>query len=183
MRNKKGFTLIEMVAIIILLALISLIVYPIISNIINDNKDELYERQMGELLRLSHAWVAGNAIDLETKEGFVYNLSFEELEKDGYIVDEDVINPKTGEKIDGCMVITYDSINSDFDVVYNPDCIIEDTDKTPSINLTVADGIINSSGYATKDFDVNVVGVNITSYKYCKGTKVKAQINYVKVIN
>ena len=171
MRNKKGFTLIEMVAIIILLALISLIVYPIISNIINDNKDELYERQMGELLRLSHAWVAGNAIDLETKEGFVYNLSFEELEKDGYIVDEDVINPKTGEKIDGCMVITYDSINSDFDVVYNPDCIIEDTDKTPSINLTVADGIINSSGYATKDFDVNVVGVNITSYKYCKGTK------------
>ena len=167
---KKGFTLIEMVAIIIILALISLIVYPVISNIINDNKDELYERQMGELLRLSNAWVAGNAIDLEPREGFSYNLSFDELGQDGYVIDKDIINPKTGEKFKGCMVITYNSIDSDFDVVYDSDCIISDIAQTPSINLTVADGIINSSGYATKDFDVNVVGVNITSYKYCKGT-------------
>ena len=55
--NKKGFTLIEMLAIIILLSVIALITYPIINNVVSDSKDEIYDKQISELVRLSNTWV------------------------------------------------------------------------------------------------------------------------------
>lgn len=41
---KKGFTLIEIIAIIILLSVIVLITYPVINNLITENKEKLYEK-------------------------------------------------------------------------------------------------------------------------------------------
>ena len=92
--KKRGFTLIEIVAIIILLSIIALLTY-----LISSSREDLYDKQIKELIRLSDTWVAGNAIDLPAKEGFVYDLSFKELAEQGYIVEEDIKNPKTGEML------------------------------------------------------------------------------------
>ena len=168
--NKKGFTLIEIVAIIILLSIIALLTYPVINSLIGSSREDLYDKQINELVRLSNAWLAGNAIDLNAKEGFVYDLSFKELAEQGYIVEEDIKNPKTGEMLPGCMKVAYNSANLNYDISYDEECKVEAVDKTPIISLSVDDGIINSSGYATNDFYVKVKGFNITSYKYCLGT-------------
>lgn len=77
--NKRGFTLIEIIAIIILLSVIALITYPVINNLITDSKEKLYEKQINELERLSNTWVTKNINKLKTKDGYVYDLSFEEL--------------------------------------------------------------------------------------------------------
>lgn len=170
MRNKKGFTLIEIVAIIILLSVIALITYPIVNNLINDSREDLYDEQIHELLRLSNAWVAGNASKLKNENGYSYALSFEELASQGYIVEENVRNPKTGERFPGCIMVTYNSISSSYDVNYDENCKVEIVEKEPSINLITDSSIVNNEGYATKDFDVKVVGNNITSYTYCTST-------------
>ena len=170
MRNKKGFTLIEIVAIIILLSVIALITYPIVNNLINDSREDLYDEQIHELLRLSNAWVAGNASKLKNENGYSYVLSFEELASQGYIVEENVRNPKTGERFPGCIMVTYNSISSSYDVNYDENCKVEIVEKEPSINLITDSSIVNNEGYATKDFDVKVVGNNITSYTYCTST-------------
>ena len=41
---KIGFTLIEIIAIIILLSVIVLITYPVINNLITESKEKLYEK-------------------------------------------------------------------------------------------------------------------------------------------
>lgn len=169
--RKKGFTLIEIMAIIILLSVISIIIYPVINNTISKSKDDLYDQQIEELVRLSNAWVAGNAIDLVPKEGFTYDLTFEELATQGYIVEKDIINPKTGEVFPGCMKVTYNSVDSNYNVSYDETCEAETGDVTPIINLVVDEGVINSAGYAVRDFNVKVLGSNIASYKYCTGTR------------
>ena len=169
--RKKGFTLIEIMAIIILLSVISIIIYPVINNTISKSEDDLYDQQIEELVRLSNAWVAGNAIDLVPKEGFTYDLTFEELATQGYIVEKDIINPKTGEVFPGCMKVTYNSVDSNYNVSYDEACEAETGDVTPIINLVVDEGVINSAGYAVRDFNVKVLGSNIASYKYCTGTR------------
>jgi len=169
--RKKGFTLIEIMAIIILLSVISIIIYPVINNTISKSEDDLYDQQIEELVRLSNAWVAGNAIDLVPKEGFTYDLTFEELATQGYIVEKDIINPKTGEVFPGCMKVTYNSVDSNYNVSYDETCEAETGDVTPIINLVVDEGVINSAGYAVRDFNVKVLGSNIASYKYCTGTR------------
>ena len=72
--NKRGFTLIEIIAIIILLSVIALITYPVINNLITDSKEKLYEKQINELERLSNTWVTKNINKLKTKDGYVYDL-------------------------------------------------------------------------------------------------------------
>ena len=119
---KKGFTLIEIIAIIILLSVIALITYPIINNLINDSKDELHEKQISELNRLTQVWVTKNINKLKMEDGYSYNVSFSELYEQGLVDDSDVKDPKTGEDLPGCMVIAYNANNSGYDVSYDASC-------------------------------------------------------------
>ena len=45
---KKGFTLVELLAVITLLGLLSLIVVPVVDKIIKDNKEKLYQTMLGK---------------------------------------------------------------------------------------------------------------------------------------
>ena len=112
-----------MLAIIILLSVIALITYPIINNVVSDSKDEIYDKQISELVRLSNTWVTKNMDSLEIKNGYKYYLSFNELFEQGFVSKEDIINPKTGENLLGCMVVTYNSLTDGFDVEYDESCI------------------------------------------------------------
>ena len=152
-----------------MLSVIALITYPIIGNLINDGKDKLHDKQISEIERLSNTWVTRNIKKLKMEDGYTYKLTFEELNKSGLTSSSNIKDPKTGNDLPGCMIVTYNSNTKGYDVAYDSSCsgVIE---KEPSINLTVDNGIINNKGYATKDFDVKVSGTNLTSYKYCKGT-------------
>ena len=46
---KKGFTLVELLAVIILLGVIGLIVVPSITKTINNSKEDLYNDQIGKI--------------------------------------------------------------------------------------------------------------------------------------
>ena len=120
--NKRGFTLIEIIAIIILLSVIALITYPVINNLITEGKEKLYEKQINELERLSNTWVTNNINKLKTKDGYVYDLSFEELNEQGFTSDKQIKNPKTGKNLTGCMKVTYNSSKKGYDVAYDESC-------------------------------------------------------------
>ena len=119
---KKGFTLIEMLAIIIVLALISLITYPIINGVINDSRNDLYNKQIDELERHTKSWISENVESLELVDGYSRNVTFEELYNSGFISDLNVKNPKTNELLKGCITISYNSSITGFDVNYNEEC-------------------------------------------------------------
>ena len=172
---KKGFTLIEIIAIIILLSVIALITYPVINNLITESKEKLYEKQISELERLSNTWVTKNTNKLKTEEGYTYDLSFEELNEQGFTSDEQIKNPKTGKNLTGCMKVTYNSSKNGYDVAYDENC----TTSGSSSEITLKNKILgasNSNIVTTGDGLYSKTTSTGTTYYY-KGA---VENNYVK---
>ena len=45
-RNKRGFTLVELIAVVAILGLIALIVYPAIGSVIRNSRESAYNEQV-----------------------------------------------------------------------------------------------------------------------------------------
>lgn len=95
MKN-KGFTLIEVLAVIIILGVIGLIVMPVVTNSLRESKDDLYEVQISNIKEASKTWAADNIYTLPTGVDESVIVTLETLQTEGYI-DEGIKNPKTDE--------------------------------------------------------------------------------------
>jgi len=74
MNNKKGFTLIELIGVVTLLALIALVVYPAINSVIKNSKEKAYKDQIELLIKAAKEWGIDHAEDLP-EEGGTMSLS------------------------------------------------------------------------------------------------------------
>lgn len=90
---KKGFTLVELMSVIILLGLISFIVVPVVDKIIKENRENLYETNVKMIEEGARSWAGDNIFSLPEVEGEFISLTICDLEKDGRI-EVDVKNPK-----------------------------------------------------------------------------------------
>ena len=80
----KGFTLIEVLGVLILLGAISLITIPIVTNVIKDNKKTLYDIQIKNIEGSSRNFVAENLFKLDLSEGKKLGITLKKLsEKSG----------------------------------------------------------------------------------------------------
>lgn len=118
---KKGFTLIELIAVIVLLGVVALISYPIIGNLINDSKQKAYEKQISELERVSYIWIARH-VGILPKDGSSYKLTFEALNQEELTSSSQIINPKTNSPIPGCILVTYEQNNNIYTTNYDESC-------------------------------------------------------------
>lgn len=95
--KKNGFTFIEMLGVITLLAIISVIVIVVIDKSLKDSKEALYEAQMGNIRSAAKMWMADN-IELIPDDGY-YTITLGTLQSSGYIgtdienlIEEEVYN-------------------------------------------------------------------------------------------
>ncbi|MBE6138723.1 MAG: type II secretion system protein [Firmicutes bacterium] len=93
---KRGFTLVELLAVIILLGALSLIVVPVVGKIIRENKEQAYQTNIQMIEAGARAWAAENVFTLPTSIDDYIDLTICDLEKSGKI-EIDVKNPKTGD--------------------------------------------------------------------------------------
>ena len=100
MNNKKGFTLIELIAVIIVLSIIALIATPIVTGIMESSRKKAYDN------------IVTNIEDSAYKYSIYNNLGYSELYKplqlseiqnSGYLESKDIIDPRNNEKMDGCV--------------------------------------------------------------------------------
>ena len=76
--NKKGFTLVELVAVIILISIISTLAIIPITNIVKKSKDEMYDAQINQIILAAENWASDHKIDLyNMKEELRKNLTTE----------------------------------------------------------------------------------------------------------
>lgn len=113
--NKKGFTLVELIAVIILISLIATIAIIPITKVIKDSKEDIYKAQVEQIILATQNWVSDHPMELPPyveKYDNKVSLTIDELIEQEYL-DDDVINPKNGEKILGCskVEITLNSNN------------------------------------------------------------------------
>lgn len=96
---KKGFTLAELIAVIVILALISLITVPIVSKMLKTNKKSLCNTQLNEILTAARSYGSENIFRLPDKSGDTLTITLGDLINGGYI-DGDITNPVSKETFD-----------------------------------------------------------------------------------
>lgn len=104
--NKKGFTLIEVLSVLVLLGIISAITVPTVNKIIKNAKNKLYDEQVAQIISASKKWGTDNidAVGLEDDNVFI---SINDLKKSGYLEKNDVIDPRSNEEMNGCVMATF----------------------------------------------------------------------------
>ena len=105
--NKKGFTLVELLAVIVLLGLVALIAAPAITGIIKKSKDSLSDSQKTSIELSAKNWATDNMLKLPKHDGQCICVSLRTLQAGGY-ADLEVKDPKTGDPMDVIVTITRD---------------------------------------------------------------------------
>lgn len=103
---KKGFTLIEMLAVIALLGIIGAISFPIVTREVNKSKEKTYQTQINYIEGAAKRWGVKNN-DLLSTDGTSITVNIQTLKKDGFLENTNIIDPRTNRIIDGCVEITY----------------------------------------------------------------------------
>lgn len=105
---RKGFTLIELLAVLTVLSIISLVTIPVITKTIKNSKQSTYDRQVEQIEQASQNWFLNQPISLKSSnEVIIVELST--LLSKGYLEKSKIINTKTGNDMEGCILITFNS--------------------------------------------------------------------------
>lgn len=116
---KKGFTLIELLAIIILLGIVALIAYPIINTRFVEARQRAYDENVRSIERASRTYGTTHMLGYDETER---TLSLDILRADGLLKEEDIIDPRTGDTMNGCIYYKWDIVNNMYTYRYDEDC-------------------------------------------------------------
>ena len=109
----KGFTLVELLAVILILSVLSLITVLSINPVLKDSKDGLSDIQIESIKESAAIYYIKHGVGIDDFE--LDNpkdcIDVSELIESGYIENDEVTNPKTGEKILGSVKVTYNANN------------------------------------------------------------------------
>ncbi|MBO5095315.1 MAG: prepilin-type N-terminal cleavage/methylation domain-containing protein [Bacilli bacterium] len=133
---KKGFTLIEVLTVIILIGVIGLIAFPAVNSMIKEARENLYNDQMEEIKLAAEKWSYNNIDLLPNNDNESITITLLELKRGGYL-PLDIKNPKTDEPFSNglSIVITYKSNNYEFEIEED-NINTEITEDSPSIIIS-----------------------------------------------
>lgn len=124
--NKKGFTLVELLVVIAILGLLIAIISPVVKNLLNDSKDSLSEQQKKLVVEATKKYMIEHSELLPegSNRAIVY---MSDLIDKGVIDNDKIIDPKSKEEINGCVVVSYNNEFNQYDYNYSEngnDCSI-----------------------------------------------------------
>lgn len=123
MKNKKGFTLVEIIAVIVILITITLMAVPTVLRLVKRNKEISYETKVAIILKQASQYARDNETFLfNSKKKYIGRVCnsitvkqlldagyLKEISKDGS-VGAHITNPETNENLDDMSIVVY--INS-----------------------------------------------------------------------
>ena len=116
---KKGYTLVEVLAVLGLLGIILLITTASYNAIVRKTRTDVYNRQVNTIIQVGKDWALKNVNDLSKENENIVLL--EELLNQGYLDAKEVINPKTEEAMQGCVIITWNESYQQYNYTYQSD--------------------------------------------------------------
>ena len=97
-KNKKGFTLVELIGVISLLAVVVLITVPVVSNQIERAKEKSYTAQMNTILESTKKYAVSEVIGLSNTKKYNYDIVF--VLDDSSSMNGDCTNPETANSLE-----------------------------------------------------------------------------------
>lgn len=123
MNSKKGFTLVELLGVIVVLSVIAVIITPIITGVLKQQRESLYNSQIKLVIDAARNYVMDNSDTLNINEYGITILTSDLYDK-GYI-NRDVKDPRNGQAFDACVKVSWDYENEQNVYEYEDRCIIE----------------------------------------------------------
>lgn len=114
MKN-KGFTLAELIGVIVVLSLICLITVPAVANILKQNKQSLCKTQLNNILVAANNYASENLLSMPTSDGETKTITLQDL-IDSSFIDENIKNPVDKEIFDPEIEITIKKVGKKLDV-------------------------------------------------------------------
>ena len=120
--NKKGFTLVELLAVIVILSILAIVSTTIIFKLVADSRNDVYKENIALIEKAAEKWALDNYEYVGTTAPYCLNVS--KLETDGYITKDSLKDPrhKNNNKITGFVKITYDSSYKQYECKYVETC-------------------------------------------------------------
>lgn len=180
---KKGFTLVELLAVIVIIAVISMVILPMVSKQIDESKEDLYAVQVDKIEKAAKDYLLSDGGKnlrkslLENAE--VITISIEELQDKNYLEKEAIKNPLDSTKnMDGVIEVTYENNNYVFKYVG------EDTPTKSDSSYRISSYILNTAGSNLQKVVVtNPVDVDTSTNKkeiyYYRGSSPN---NYIQIV-
>ncbi|NLM63382.1 MAG: DUF5011 domain-containing protein, partial [Mollicutes bacterium] len=137
LKKKKGFSLVELLAVIFVMGIISIIAIPTIDKAIKQSREELYKVQINNIITATKNWSSKNFILLPEEDGELITLTLGQLKIGGFI-DENIQDPKTKKPFPNDLEITIKKVgnNYKYEVIDGSGGIDDSLDpNTPSIIL------------------------------------------------
>ena len=126
--EKKGFTLIEIMAVMVVLGLLIAIIVPVVNNLLKDSEDTLHDEQIDLVVKASQKYMVEHSELLpEMSDGSKTFIYIDDLINNGVIDNDSVIDPKTKEELEGCVVVRYNDSFNQYEYNYSDspnDCLI-----------------------------------------------------------
>lgn len=131
---KKGFTLVELLVVIVIIGMLSLVAYPSVIKIINDSREEAYRNQIRVVEKITKEWAVSNPtiVPAINESGSTCScipkcIKVDDLKNSGYLSGDDIKNPKGGVLSGGveitCSCRTGSSCNTcKYEYKYKPSC-------------------------------------------------------------
>lgn len=105
--DNKGLTLVEVIAVLVILSIIAVIVTPNIAVSVRDYKDRTTQTQLKTIKDATENWVADNVSSINCN-GTAYGITVKKLQSEGYL-DKNLKNPNGG---------TFDDSEDTFGLIY-----------------------------------------------------------------
>ena len=128
MKN-KGYTLVELLAVFVILGIIIMISVPAITGVISSSKSKAYDEQVKILENAARTYMSEHSKDLPDS-GSPFNVTIDNLKESGLISEEDIKNPnyssgseepkKKNQYFNGCIKVT--NTNNKFTYKYQDEC-------------------------------------------------------------
>lgn len=152
---KRGFTLIEVMAVVIILSIIGVIAVVAVDKTIKDNNEKIYKMQISNIEDAARVWANANVKYLPEEDNAAISIPLLLLKKEG-IIDKEIKNPKTGSLFYDNMYIdiiyetpSYNHNADEGTYTYN---VVEDSGTTNFGNLNIPIIILNDT--LNKEIDV-----------------------------
>ncbi len=127
---QKGFTLIELVMVILILSVLALITVPTINSIIKDSREKSYNKQIELIQKSANTYMSmpSHSLELPKKDAATCYVTIKMLQNAGLLSDEDILNPnyqkgstektKANEKLDQAVAVTFKDNKYVYEYVY-----------------------------------------------------------------
>ena len=116
---KKGFTLVELLAIIVILGIIALIAYPVVNRQVELAQNAAYERTVASIEEAARRYGVNNNLGYSTVE---QTLSLSTLVSAGELKQKDLVDPRTDATLSGCVYYKWNTETNAYSYRYEPSC-------------------------------------------------------------